>query len=172
MKSLNIKSKKGFTIIEVVLVLAIAGLIFLMVFIALPNMQMSQRNTRRRNDYSALSTMITTFVSNNNGNMPQKTDIKATWLNSEGKDPDGEAYTVGNVAACATTATGEGDSPTYCNGSTNPGRNSKQFYIYTNADCTGSKPKYKKGARNFVIYGYLEGTTGGEAAYYCLASHG
>ncbi|MBQ6130136.1 type II secretion system protein, partial [Candidatus Saccharibacteria bacterium] len=33
------KSYKGFTIIEVVLVLAIAGLIFLMVFIALPNMQ-------------------------------------------------------------------------------------------------------------------------------------
>ena len=29
-------NKKGFTIIEVVLVLAIAGLIFLMVFIALP----------------------------------------------------------------------------------------------------------------------------------------
>ena len=77
MKSLNIKSKKGFTIIEVVLVLAIAGLIFLMVFIALPNMQMSQRNTRRRNDYSALSTMITTFVSNNNGNMPQETDIQS-----------------------------------------------------------------------------------------------
>ena len=34
----NLKSqtKKAFTIIEVVLVLAIAGLIFLMVFIALP----------------------------------------------------------------------------------------------------------------------------------------
>ncbi|MBP6925380.1 prepilin-type N-terminal cleavage/methylation domain-containing protein [Candidatus Saccharibacteria bacterium] len=30
------QTKKGFTIIEVVLVLAIAGLIFLMVFIALP----------------------------------------------------------------------------------------------------------------------------------------
>ena len=38
------KNKKGFTIIEVVLVLAIAGLIFLMVFIALPALQRSQRN--------------------------------------------------------------------------------------------------------------------------------
>ena len=35
----------GFTIIEVVLVLAIAGLIFLMVFIALPVLQRSQRDT-------------------------------------------------------------------------------------------------------------------------------
>ena len=41
MKQLKLKpttnqTKKAFTIIEVVLVLAIAGLIFLMVFIALP----------------------------------------------------------------------------------------------------------------------------------------
>ena len=40
--------KGGFTIIEVVLVLAIAGLIFLMVFIALPALQRSQRDTERR----------------------------------------------------------------------------------------------------------------------------
>ena len=36
LKTPNKQTKKGFTIIEVVLVLAIAGLIFLMVFIALP----------------------------------------------------------------------------------------------------------------------------------------
>ena len=33
------RRNKGFTIIEVVLVLAIAGLVFLMVFIALPSLQ-------------------------------------------------------------------------------------------------------------------------------------
>ena len=44
------KTKKGFTIIEVVLVLAIAGLIFLMVFLALPNLQRSQKDTQRRDD--------------------------------------------------------------------------------------------------------------------------
>ena len=43
-------SKKGFTIIEVVLVLAIGGLIFLMVFIALPALQRSQRDTQRKDD--------------------------------------------------------------------------------------------------------------------------
>ena len=48
------KNKKGFTIIEVVLVLAIAGLIFLMVFIALPALQRSQRNTRRRQDMARI----------------------------------------------------------------------------------------------------------------------
>ena len=40
----------GFTIIEVALVLAIAGLIFLVVFLALPALQKSQRDTARRQD--------------------------------------------------------------------------------------------------------------------------
>ena len=55
------KTKKGFTIIEVVLVLAIAGLIFLMVFIALPALQRSQRNTRRRSDMARILSAITEY---------------------------------------------------------------------------------------------------------------
>ena len=49
MKVLKLKKRKsGFTIIEVVLVLAIAGLIFLMVFLALPALQRSQRDALRK----------------------------------------------------------------------------------------------------------------------------
>lgn len=58
--------KRGFTIIEVVLVLAIAGLIFLMVFIALPALQRGQRNTRRRQDISRISTAFIQYMSQNN----------------------------------------------------------------------------------------------------------
>lgn len=47
----DFSSKKGFTIIEVVLVLAVAGLIFLMVFIALPALQRSQRDSQRKQRY-------------------------------------------------------------------------------------------------------------------------
>ena len=55
-KQAQINSKfPAFTIIEVVLVLAIAGLIFLMVFIALPALQRNQRDTQRKNDMSRLS---------------------------------------------------------------------------------------------------------------------
>ena len=58
--------KSGFTIIEVVLVLAIAGLIFLMVFVALPSLQRSQRDTQRKNDLSTLSSAMVSYSSNNN----------------------------------------------------------------------------------------------------------
>lgn len=65
-------SLSGFTIIEVVLVLAIAGLIFLMVFIALPQLQRAQRDTQRRNDLAKVSSAITQFQTNNNGRLPGK----------------------------------------------------------------------------------------------------
>ena len=48
------KTKSGFTVIEVALVLAIAGMIFLMVFIALPALQRSQRDTSRRDRKSVV----------------------------------------------------------------------------------------------------------------------
>lgn len=63
---MNTKStnKQGFTIIEVVLVLAIAALIFLMVFIALPALQRNQRDTARKNDASTVAAAVQSFVSN------------------------------------------------------------------------------------------------------------
>ena len=69
----NINNKQGFTIIEVVLVLAIAGLIFLMVFVALPALQRSQRDTQRRNDMSRVDTSLTQYQtnhSNQTNNLP------------------------------------------------------------------------------------------------------
>ncbi len=64
------QSEKGFTIIEVVLVLAIAGLIFMMVFIALPALQRSQRDTQRKNDLSRAITAIANYSSSNRGLLP------------------------------------------------------------------------------------------------------
>lgn len=73
MKEQYNKSKRGFTIIEVVLVLAIAGLIFLMVFLALPALQRSQRDTQRRSAYSEFLTQVSNYQSNNRGRLPATT---------------------------------------------------------------------------------------------------
>ena len=68
-------NRHGFTIIEVVLVLAIAGLIFLMVFIALPALQRSQRNTRRRSDMARIATATTNYQAANN-RLPFRNKVK------------------------------------------------------------------------------------------------
>lgn len=57
--------KSGFSIIEVVLVLAIAGLIFAMVFIALPSLNQHQRNTQRKRDAAALATAMQQWYTHN-----------------------------------------------------------------------------------------------------------
>lgn len=61
---------RGFTIIEVLIVLAIAGLIMLIVFLAVPALQRNSRNTQRRNDVSAVVGSVQEHQSNNNGQLP------------------------------------------------------------------------------------------------------
>ena len=64
------KKEKGFTIIEVVLVLAIAALIFLMIFVALPALQRNQANGARKNDVGVIVSALGTFRTNNRGAAP------------------------------------------------------------------------------------------------------
>jgi prepilin-type N-terminal cleavage/methylation domain-containing protein len=61
---------KGFTIIEVLIVLAIAGLILLVVFLAVPALQRNARNTTRKSDVAALLAGISEYVNNNDGTQP------------------------------------------------------------------------------------------------------
>lgn len=84
---MNVQQKeKGFTIIEVVLVLAIAGLIFLMVFIALPALQRNQRDTQRRNDVGRVQTAIASYSSANRGSIPTNWTTFTTQYLSVGGD--------------------------------------------------------------------------------------
>lgn len=109
------RKEKGFTIIEVVLVLAIAGLIFLMVFIALPALQRSQRDTQRKSDISRLQTALASYQSNNRGALPSasaaSTDptswpsFVTRYIRTAGDtftDPTGEDYKVSTSATLPT----------------------------------------------------------------------
>lgn len=70
----KLKTKqKGFTIIEVMIVLAIAGLILLIVFLAIPALQRAQRNTGRKEDAGRLVTAFQDFISNSSGQLPAVT---------------------------------------------------------------------------------------------------
>lgn len=120
-KSKN-KGQSGFTIIEVLIVLAIAGLILLIVFLAVPTLQRNQRNAGRKQDGGKLVTAVQNFVSNNNGNLPGSptaltpvqatTDAKAIWEDAGGTGlsqlKDLTAYGLKNTAT-VTTASKEFD---------------------------------------------------------------
>jgi prepilin-type N-terminal cleavage/methylation domain-containing protein len=97
---------RGFNIIEVVLVLAIAGLIFLMVFIALPALQRGQRDAQRKEDLSRVQTQMINYLSSTRGAVPNSADSLGNFVRGflkgadnttagdDYKDPNGNNYTV------------------------------------------------------------------------------
>jgi prepilin-type N-terminal cleavage/methylation domain-containing protein len=90
------KPKNGFTIIEIMIVLAIAGLIMLIVFLAVPALQRSARNTQRKSDSAAIAAAVGNFISDNAGSTPLGVGIDAG---------DASAEDVCNLAACAAGST-------------------------------------------------------------------
>ena len=111
-----VKNKPGFTIIEVVLVLAIAGLIFLMVFIALPALQRSQRDTQRRDDIARFATAIAQYQTNNGGQLSNSINKYAVWAppylpwaNSHGTYFASTKESKCSTSKCSTT--GRADKP-------------------------------------------------------------
>ncbi len=80
----NFKSKReeGFTIIEVLIVLAIAGLIMLIVFLAVPALQRNSRNTQRRSDISSILGAVTEYSNNNNGSLPASGVFSTVFANA------------------------------------------------------------------------------------------
>lgn len=98
--------KKGFTIIEVVLVLTIAGLIFLMVFVALPSLQRGQRDLERKQVMTQISSQVTEYISSTRGTAPTSATAlgvfvkgylggtSATVAGDSYRDPNGTNYTL------------------------------------------------------------------------------
>ncbi|HSX45519.1 MAG TPA: type II secretion system protein [Candidatus Saccharimonadia bacterium] len=69
-RSQRLSSAAGFTIIETLIVLAIAGMILLIVFLAIPALTRNSRNNQRRQDVSAILQAVSHYELNNSGSFP------------------------------------------------------------------------------------------------------
>lgn len=162
----NTNSKKGFTIIEVVLVLAIAGLIFLMVFIALPSMQRGQRDTQRRNDMSRFISQLSSYQANNSGRLPH-TNSKNDGKTDGGYNDFVEKYLKVGGDTFSDPSTKDDYKVTYkgAAGADNdqPGEDDLgEVYLYSAATCEGEDVVQAVGNNRIAITMKLEG-----AGYYC-----
>lgn len=100
------KRSEGFTIIEVMIVLAIAGLIILIVLLAIPALQRNGRNTAIKNDASAVAAAINEYKSNNDGLLPNAASATAGVLKIEGSGTLAEGKVSSNTAVSTATAPG------------------------------------------------------------------
>ena len=123
--------QEGFTIIEVMLVLAIAALIFLMVFVALPALQRGQRDTARKNDVQNIAAAVTQYTSNNRGNKESIT-VQDNAGNGTVTPSTESAIVVKGVRCDATNS----DGATLKKGT------SKQFVVVTKLEAGGNGVAY------------------------------
>lgn len=179
--------KKGFTIIEVSLVLAIAGLIFMMIFIALPALRRTQRDSARRDDIMVFLRRIKDFQTNNRGALPTPGDNAVTTItwgsNTESAqpttwagffrdymgenfiDPDGVHYNL-VVARCGATVV---DAECVADGLPNLNSlselafpNDYKIIVVTQSACEGEKAVRVANPRRVAVLYRLEG-----AGTYC-----
>ncbi|MEI6237226.1 MAG: type II secretion system protein [Candidatus Saccharibacteria bacterium] len=148
------KNHEGFTIIEVLIVLAIAGLIMLIVFMAVPALQRNSRNTQRKNDISAILGSVAEYVSNNQGGLPKGTLGPTFSANFVGTAPKlGYYVTPENITYLysATPRTGTVFLP--------PGT-TDTVAIYNYLKCDGNKgTKDQATARSIAVLYNIEGSS-------------
>ena len=108
-KSNTSKAKSGFTIIEVLIVLAIAGLILLIVFLAVPALQRNSRNTAIKNDVQNVVGGVAEFQAANNGATPQSISGTGTidYKLSSGGNPTSINIQGSTVVSVVTSAPSE-----------------------------------------------------------------
>jgi len=176
-------TKKGFTLIEVILVLAIAALIILMVLLTLPAVQRAQRDTARKEDVGKVISAYTEFLSNNRGSRPSVSATvclgssqKADATNKCDLNPyitltDGQTYSYQGEMAANATVTGSQTAAAGTNKATQD-----NIAIWSNARCgatdgqTGSDGGIRTGtsSRQVVAIVKLEGNGGANTMiYYC-----
>lgn len=90
----KVNKQHGFTIIEVALVLAIAGLIFLVVFLALPALQNSQKDTARRQDVGRVVSALQSYMADNQGSL----DSLAGKYGADGSSTSGFSSYLGTLS--------------------------------------------------------------------------
>jgi prepilin-type N-terminal cleavage/methylation domain-containing protein len=107
MKSLN-KKEQGFTLIEIVIVLAIAAAIILMVFLAVTGVRKSQRDTQRRSDAGRMAATLEQYASNYGGAYPNDANSVTGWFNgyvtNAFKAPNNASYAMGAAIGQYTNA--------------------------------------------------------------------
>jgi type IV pilus assembly protein PilA len=91
----NIKDRrnqeKGFTIVELLIVIVVIGILALLVITTYSGIQQKARNAKRQSDMQALQTQLEAFYSQN-GYYPSLTDMNSqTWLAANMKSLDQEA---------------------------------------------------------------------------------
>jgi prepilin-type N-terminal cleavage/methylation domain-containing protein len=181
LNKLKNKSGRGFTIIEVMIVLAIGGLIIAVVLIAIPQLQRNQRNSSRQAVVNRVSTEISNYSANNNGRIPGATDLDefaTRYLAGVNIDdprvgepmpivtasaPDGVPSLSQDLAIVTVNPGSDPSDPDDDYSEKTGGGDLGVIYYATGAECDGESVNSVTGSRAYALYSVQEG-----GAIYCI----
>lgn len=153
------KQQKGFTIIEVMIVLVIAAVILLIVFLAVPALQRNQRNTSFKNSVAAVLAGVTEFQNNNNGVAP--TAVATTGGDVTISGPGGTTPVVVKVQS----------GYTFTNGTTMPAATTTgTATIYFARKCNAAATGFDTATTNRAVAAGFNIETSGAPAPQCQSS--
>ena len=160
------KTQKGFTIIEVALVLAIGALIFLVVFLAVPALQRNQRNDAKKRDISNVVQAIADYAANNPAVAIPASGTPGTEHYSPKSTTLGKYLdTLSNQTANVKATTAGSLSGISADGKTATADEISTIRIYQKAKCNDLHSIKSGTARSYAVVGITENGSGYE--YYC-----
>ena len=140
-------NNKGFTIVEVLIVLAIAGVILATILIAVPALQRNSRNTQVKQAATALVAGAQEYAAANGGTLPASATWSAptvTW----GPSTTNQTKTTVSGGITVTPSLGSATIPTSFAANT--------VYLITGATCSGNTAV--SGTGTAVVYTVEAGT--------------
>ena len=145
MVSLKNKSK-GFTIVELLIVIVVIGILATLVIVTFTGIQQKARDSKRKTDIGAVQAALESYYSSNN-TYPTVTDLNSsTWISSNLKgfdinalqDPKGNSPTVISGTTPSGTQYAYNVTPSGCDDSANSANPCTNFGIYAKLESDGS----------------------------------
>lgn len=146
----KLKNNKGFTIVETLIVLAIAATILVVVLLAVPALQANQKNTTLKTAANSLSAGVSSWSSNNNGSLPNCASLT------------GNSVSLGTLSGsnCATSGSSialPGQITAVTPVTTAPSGASTNTLYYAAYQCSDSKTMAFSGTAGFEVAYYASG---------------
>lgn len=163
MKTSTQRKKSGFTIIEVLIVLAIAGLIIAIVLFAVPALQRNGRNTAIKNDANSIVGYVSDFMSNNDGAVATSITVSSGTVTVAGAAGSGTQSTTGAIQKGTTF----NNTLVGAQSGVNPGIGT--MTINTGAKCSDTVGASTAAARSVAIFYSIE-TSGSSNLVKCVSN--
>lgn len=145
-------NNKGFTIVELLIVIVVIGILALLVITTYSGIQAKARNAKRQTDLQSLQTQLEAFFSQN-GYYPNLDNMNDTsWLSTNMKSLDQEALV-------------DPSSPTHSKTLASTPTDKQYSYKVTQSDGTTSCEDNDTNCAKYTLTAKYEGTVNGQTTY-------